>query len=595
MAWTANMSTFSERWALPLFTKELLELAGKRQTYTIRACYASGLSLATLVIWILLSPRSPGSVLELIRVGYAIGTWIYCLQAAGIQWLWPIMASSTLTAEKERNTLPLLFLTRLGPTTIIVEKFFSRLLVVASFHILSLPVMSLALSMGGLSPLNLLFLSLILMVQAIEITAISLMCSAYFRTTTGSLIGTYIVAVLVKFAISAIELVATPGGATSTLFSIVGNHLQLRLPNALSLRSLFNFDLYFWNQMLPSLLVSGICLLLARHFLVHRTFMSITETSLKAFVDRVGTWANRLNQNAITRGAILIREGRREPENDPVAWRETTTRALGQPRYLIGNFLALEFPIIWFLSIVVAKVSGAELYQAIGNMQMALWLGMLMMITTVISGMIIQERQKQTWETLLVTPLTNRDIVQQKMDGIQRMLWILQAPLWTCLAFRAYHEQTFAYVLNEASLLLLYPRIVAWLAMTQGMIYKNRIQASVMTLLSIGGLILIGVIFAGTLLFTTLFVYDEFDPSVRIHSFLAPLLLCPITLPICNLLPPAPNDPGGSFANAVRESIIPSVWNFAIFFIVLRLVKHRCFKLATKNLRKNTLARSHVM
>jgi ABC-type Na+ efflux pump permease subunit len=587
------MPRLRDSWGLPLLMKELVELSGKWQTYAQRVSYAAMVFLIALAAWSVNGPKNSNAIVAVLTIGPIVGSGIYYTQAVGIQWLWPIMASSTFAAEKERNTLPLLLLTKLSPTTIVLEKFCSRLLLVATFLCLSLPILAFCLGIGGISSSDLLTLCLSLVGQTLEITAISLMCSAYCRTTPGALIATYVVAVLIKATVGAIWLHVSTTFTYASFYEVMVGTLYLQPP----------FNLSTWRlsgilgpgtgslseQLVPSLIVSGLCLLLSRRFLITRTFLSNTDTSLKSFVDRVGYWANRLNQNAITRGTILIREGRREPDFDPVTWRETTTRALGQPRYLIGNFLALEFPIIWFLIIVVVRLQGHELLETIATMQMYLWIGMSLMIANVVSGMINQERQKQTWETLLVTPLTNRDIVQQKMDGIQRMLWILQAPLWTCMVFRAYHEGTVSYVLNESSMLLLYPRLVAWIAMTCGVIYKNRIQAILMTIVTCFGWCLLGCIVAAALLLPASMIPDP--PTIPSVAYISKLMIlklmimqiCPLALLLADLTP----EDFGTIPIG-QESLLHGIWNFALYYVMLRLLRQHCLTVTDRRLRSET-------
>ncbi len=69
----------------------------------------------------------------------------------------PAIVSGALTAEKERNTLQLLFLTRLGPWTILLEKLLSRLVPVATFLLVSLPLVFIAYLWGGLTQHDLQF------------------------------------------------------------------------------------------------------------------------------------------------------------------------------------------------------------------------------------------------------------------------------------------------------------------------------------------------------------------------------------------------------------------------------------------------------
>lgn len=587
------MSTFRDRWALPLFAKELADRSRKRQTYIIRAGYAVFLSLAALFFWAHYVPKVWTSSATLLAVGPSVGNWIYYLQSIGIQWLWPVIACSAFAGEKERNTLQLLLLTRLSPRTIVLEKFFSLLLVVLSFILISLPILVCCFSVGGWSFQTLLVVLMFLVVQAIEMTAISVFCSAWFSTTASALVGTYFIAGISKLLFCAIAASMVRNNKPSFYYLVIGT-LNLDPPHLSgewTLPLLYQYSAFMIHASAISLIFSVTYLFLAWLFLVRQTFSTAQETSLKSFVDNVGKVANRFNQNSITRGAVLIREGRREPENDPVAWRETTTRALGQPRYLIGNFLALELPILSFLIMVIAKAQGTEVFTAIATMQSNLWIGMLLMIAMVVSGMISQERQKHTWETLLVTPITNREIVQQKMDGIQRMLWILQAPLWTCMVFRACFEGTVAYVLNDVVMLLIYPRIVAWIAMTCGVIYKKRMHAMLMTVATTLAWITIGGVIALFFMLSPLAIWlgHEFSPEQFVIVQLLIMQFCPATLSVVNLM--VPTEPAATlptgFDNVtdMRQALLPSFWNLLIYATLLHLIRRRCLKIAERKLR----------
>ncbi len=599
------MLTLRERWELPLFAKELVESAGRRQTYFVRGGYAFALGVSVICLWSLMLPHGTVSLTTSLRIGPAIGRWIYAIQAGAIIWLWPIVACTALSSEKERNTLPLLLLTRLGPLTIIFEKFLSRLFLVVGLLFSSLPVLAFCFGQGGVSYAFILTMFGLLLVQAIEVTAIALMCSAYCRSTVGALIGTYVICLLAQVSTTlAGSLVLAAQQGTWLSLNDVRNVMIGGLwsaPSSLkqSLESALAFDgvgqsRWMWGISKwfalrgPSLLIAGVCLWLARWCLIHRTFVDARETSLKAFVDRVGRWAHRANQNVVTRGRVVISEGRRLPDDDPVAWRERTTRALGQPRYLIGNFLVLEMPITWFLVIAVSRLEGLELLQTIANMQMYLWAGMLLMICIVVSSLIIQERQKETWDLLLTTPLTSREIVIQKMAGIERMLWILQAPLWTCMAFRAYHEGTVAYVLNEAGMLLLYPRIVAWWAMVSGIRRTTRLRAILDTFATAAQWFISGLVIATAFALTVrgylnLFQIELYDVAPTI--VLGPFLLCPLTLLVSNLMTASTNLFTITPANVVRGSLLWGVLNIAIYSVMLWLARRKCLDVAEFRLR----------
>ena len=93
----------------------------------------------------------------------------------------PAVVSGALTAEKERNTLQLLFLTKLGPWTILLEKLFSRLVPVATFLLVSLPLLFIAYLWGGLTQSDVGLAIAELALTVFELASIALFCSAFSR------------------------------------------------------------------------------------------------------------------------------------------------------------------------------------------------------------------------------------------------------------------------------------------------------------------------------------------------------------------------------------------------------------------------------
>ena len=183
--------------ALPLFSKELGEMAQRRQTYIARVAFTL---LVFLMSGLLFLPAfraarmSPFAVLgqggRLLDVIYQIEWWGLCLFV-------PALVSPTLAAEKERQTLQLLFLTRLGPWTIVLEKLVSRFVPVATFLLVSLPLLLMAYLLGGVTQRDVTFAALGLMASAFQIGCIAIFCSAFFGTTAMALVASYAVTAFV--------------------------------------------------------------------------------------------------------------------------------------------------------------------------------------------------------------------------------------------------------------------------------------------------------------------------------------------------------------------------------------------------------------
>src|SRR5262245_86896 len=147
-----SMTRRLPHFGLPLLGKELIEQAARKRTYVIRTLYASLLFFVCCLMFydtLRIGATSPFAVLGRGRQMYDI---LVGLQFAGIYLFMPALACGVITHEKERASLQLLFLTRLGPWTILFEKLTSRLVPMFGFLLLSLPLLAYAYTLGGISP-----------------------------------------------------------------------------------------------------------------------------------------------------------------------------------------------------------------------------------------------------------------------------------------------------------------------------------------------------------------------------------------------------------------------------------------------------------
>lgn len=482
------------RWSLPLLAKELVEMSARPRTYLVRVVYAAILLLISWVILYSTIPAGATSPLDVLGRGVWVMQGVGYLQNVGLQLVLPAIACGVFTTEKERNTLSLLFLTRLGPWTILFEKLVSRLLLSFSFLIISAPVLGFCYALGGITAEHLLTQFLGLCITALYIVSISVMCSAYFRTTSAALLGTYFLIYLARLGMTFLMLLAI-SGINGTPPNVLGWQVVwgviftgTDLTTGAALRPFGGSPLQSMAIIsIPWLLLSLLTLLLARRYLVSRAFLQ-PRNPLRDFFRRLDRLFDRANNNALTRGIVVIRPKERLPEYDPVAWRETTTRSMGQTRYLIRCLVVLEVPVLIML-LRYATLGDTQLMHVFSTtVQILVWVGMTLLTCVLSAGLISGERGRQTLDVLLVTPLNSRDIVQQKMAGVMRLIWICEAPLWTCVVFRYLldeNDQNLLYVICQATMLLIYPRLVAWVAMWHGMHSKTALAAVVKSLLAV--------------------------------------------------------------------------------------------------------------
>jgi hypothetical protein len=176
---------------------------------------------------------------------------------------------------------------------------------------------------------------------------------------------------------------------------------------------------------------SAVCLGLARAFLVRRAFAPPGNAVLNVF-KRLDNIFLRLNDNPITKGMTFVGDASALPENEPVAWRETTKRSLGKTRYLLRVFIAIELPVTAIcLMAIFASLDASPM----SLLLVPVGIVSVLMVAVQAASLIAGERSHQTLDVLCATPLLGRDIIRQKFRSVRRLMLVLLIPFLTIFFF----------------------------------------------------------------------------------------------------------------------------------------------------------------
>ena len=183
------MKDSSSKFGLPLLARELVEQAARKRTYVIRIGYA-----VTLFILVLMQPQDAISSgqqgLQALGAGAGVFDRLFSWQLLGVFVIMPIITCSAIAHEKERDTLQLLLVTHLRPATILLEKLLSRVLVMSSMLVMSLPMMAYAFSLGGVTENQIYGGMFILLTTTVYVGSFTLMCSSLCSSTVSAFICT---------------------------------------------------------------------------------------------------------------------------------------------------------------------------------------------------------------------------------------------------------------------------------------------------------------------------------------------------------------------------------------------------------------------
>lgn len=487
--------------SLPILSRELTEQAARRRTFVLRAVYAVALyGFAFWILWALVS-QSSGQRFGQLGRGRELFEGLSWLQFGGLYLFLPAMASGVVTIEKERDTLSLLLLTKLGPWSIVLGKLFSRLLPMATFLSLSLPLVAVAYGLGGVNESDILALAWTLSVTSLQIGALAVACSSWFRTTAGAFIGTYLTgAVLIGGPIfltqSGMEIFSGPVDFLREYLQVMGlsgqnafmtEEVGLILfgpwvclhPNGLNQP----FEVTVLRTV-PMLIFAGTCVVFARAVLWRRAFLKSSNLIIRIFrsLDKM---FHQLNQNRWTKGIVLTREQVDLPDYSPIRWRETTKRSLGTTRYLVRLLLILEIPILCGM-LIPFHGDFTSPYTPVYICGYFLWVVVALVLGIQATGLVGAERSRQTLDVLLATPMASETIAREKLAGVWRMVRVLWIPFATIYLFQCWwrlsvlHRDSihvaFALVRGMLATLIYLPLIV-WFGFHLGLRYKSQAVA----------------------------------------------------------------------------------------------------------------------
>ena len=445
---------------LPLLRRELIELANRRRTYVIRFVGAVVVLSVVMVLYqrqvSLIGSRAfgagafggpssgmPYNPNKFFGTGGMIFQSIVPKLFHAVQLLMPALICGAITLEKERNTLGTLFVTRLSPMTIVLEKLGSRLVPMFTFLLLTFPLLAFVYSLGGVDTTMLISTLWLLFCECLLYACIGLMCSSWFASTVTAFIWSYVLTGLLVMCSLILRIpVLTPFDVWQSAFAMYdyqrGASMFMAMTRGPGMAGATSLPgtwqtlarlMILMAASLPSLIAASICLLLARVFLIRRAFLSSSSILLKLF-KRVDGFFLRVNNTRLTRGIILIRDHNSLPLFDPVAWRERSKKSLGKARYLVRILVLLEGPIL-FICLMTATASQTTDFIGLRGLLLFMWGLAALIIAVKASTLISSERARETLEALLSTPLTAKEILVQKIAGMKRLMLVLAIPVLT--------------------------------------------------------------------------------------------------------------------------------------------------------------------
>ena len=514
--------TFAKVLSFPLLVKDLREWSARPRLYWLRVLWA--IAIGTMV---LITMNNIGDASRMLGQGGLILDAVFWTQLVAIIAVMPAATAGTLAQERENGSLPLLLLTPLGIWRVLLEKWLSRVVVGVQFLLIGLPFMAIAFAYGGFPPEKLAIDAVILVVTCMQVAAIGLAVSALSRDTVTAFIGAYLALPIVVAVTTWICVEFTDNGmplSDSRLFgtihlsslALARNELATPMP---SYGYSNTFGYYspmssgtgtdtFWSMFSVSLTMIAVLqiivpLAIARIFALRTAAASGPSWMRRAF-HAMDHWAERGDAR------LGLRHRRSLPDDQPLAWRARRGRALTGVRYQV-RLLLVGAVLIVVGGIIVAGQAldpgGLE------HRQMYVQTALLALVTLVLlvqgAGLFAGERAAGTIEVLLTTPLTARDILRQKLVGLNRIwaafaiLMLLGAGVQALIVDHL--DERWIKAAVDAVLL---PFLAMWIGIAVGLRVHQRHRAAAIALA-----ILVGWMTVGELILVAAGGHDALSPA----------------------------------------------------------------------------------
>ena len=397
----------------PVFAKEMINLARRKRHYAARAGFLGLLLAAITFTW---GNAASRDWYDASYIGHELFVTFALTQMIAVALLVPALTAPVIAAEKERDTLGLLLMTNLSHASILLDKLLSRLALVILLLFAALPLFLALLALGGITP-GMIVLVYINTLAVILFTAgIGLFCSTIMDRIHTAMIATYALMaayVLAPCLLSAmVDFDLNPTGVFPYVDDIVS-----KSP---------------WSLLFPcvALIVFGLGVRLSVYLLPR-----VATRSRRPLIKRLFTCLNAFFHRINFTGVVVMRESR-DPGENALLWKETQKYFFASRIFLLRSFYALLM--LGMLAVILLNFgSGDGFSTALSSFLTCVLLvviGLVALLTG--SAALAGERDRHTFEIILTTPLTARQIILAKFAGVMRILTPLLAALavWVTLS-----------------------------------------------------------------------------------------------------------------------------------------------------------------
>ena len=514
--WLASVALFA-RAAIrdlfgPVFLYETVRLGRKRLTFILRTLYLLGLTftlgmvflewLSSIGFWTdTFQGIRPGQLSQYGDLAFRVFAPV---QFGVVCFLTPAYVAGCIADEKERKTLEFLFATDLKNREIIFGKLAARILTLLMYVVAGLPVLSSLMLFGGIDPEMLLAAYAFTVVSVLGLAALSIYYSTILKRPRDAIVMTYLTAGAYSVAtfIGPVYMVAAPkmyGPITWLGLDIPVETMGLWLGGGnplFAVFQIFGFGAATEDVGFRYALTHGVILLACLGF----SNLRLRAIALRQSYGMAGG-TRKKGRQAKDRPAC---------GNDPIFWKEVFVEGSQRRGWstmaanVILALLTFSWPVLIFANTHFDSYLHFTGFTTGNNKNFReginIWIrfttgivGFLMMMGAAVrgAGAVTGERDRDTWVSLISTPLSSWEMVIGKWWGavlsVRKLGWLLVA-VWS---FAMVVGAVYPFMLvPTVAYLFVYVAAFAWVGVLCSCTARNTLIASVRVM--IAGLFLAG-------------------------------------------------------------------------------------------------------
>jgi len=352
--------------------------------------------------------------------------WFAWMQVIAVVALGPAIAAGTIASERQRRTIEYLFTSTLSNSEIVLGKLLARLLNLIAIVLVGVPVLALAMMLGGIAPEALLLLTILTLSTAVSVTVLSIAISVWSVRPRDAVTRAYLVLAVLLIVPPIIQsFLQSPAGIRA--FDFAGPVLSRVTEQAMAANpfTALTVALYqagtrsagdAWaavgvmvrNQMILAVLMGGLATWAVRRVHLH-------QSGRAPRVRR--RWRYRLRPGLGDR---------------PMFWKEAfagSRRGLGWIGLIAAAILVgvIVVTLVWSMIVYLDDSSSWAVEAFLGGTILTLSTAtacvLVLMLLVRSASAVTVEKERGSWDLLLCTPMEPREIVLGKTLGNLASMW----------------------------------------------------------------------------------------------------------------------------------------------------------------------------